>query len=136
MFLFDMWEQLADEAPKETVVCEGAYNVHTSPIGQYRVNLTYGDLTLIVAMIEDYVRGLEATHSNDMALQYHIDKFKHISEKIQKQIEYDYEKKKEKCAKKKKDDDIGEDAMILALKKSMREAEAKEAVKDDASKQS
>lgn len=130
MFAFDLWEQLADEAPKETVVCDGAYDVHSYPIGQYRVNLTYGDLTLIIAMIEDYVRGLEATHSNDMAWQYHIDKFKHISEKIQLQIGYDYEKKKVKCAKKKKDDDIGEDAMILALKKSMKEAEAKEMVKD------
>jgi hypothetical protein len=64
-----------------------------------------------------------------MVWKYHIDKFKHISEKIQLQIGYDYEKKKVKCAKKKKDDDIGEDAMILALKKSMKEAEAKEAVK-------
>ena len=136
MFLFDMWEKLADEAPKETVICDGAYNVHTSPIGQYRVNLTYGDLTLIVAMIEDYVRGLEATNSNNMAWQYHIDKFKHISEKIQLQIGYDYEKKKEKCVKKKKNDDVGEDAMILALKKSMKEAETKEAAEDDASKQS
>ena len=131
MFAFDLWEQLADEAPKETVVCDGAYNVHSSPIGQYRVNLTYGDLTLIVAMIEDYVRGLEALHKDDVSWQWHINKFKHISEKIQLQIDYDYEKKKEKCAKKKKNDDIGEDAMILALKKSMKEAEAKEAVKDE-----
>ena len=124
MFLFDMWK---DNMSKEDIVCEGAYDVHSSPIGQHRVVLTYGDLTLIIAMIEDYLIGLETIHNEDPFWKWHIDKFKHISKKIQLQINYNYEKKKEQCEKKKeKEGDIGEEAMILAIKKQENTATKKE----------
>lgn len=111
------WDE--NDAPEEEVEITGVLNLKVMPVSNYKVSLAYGDLTLIVAMIEDYIKGLDVMKEGDIQWEcYYRKKFKSISERIQKQIEYDYEAKLKKCLKAKDSkSDIGEDALILALKK-------------------
>lgn len=119
--IFDI---LTDGVPEELVPIKGVINLKAHPICDYDVHLTYGDLVLIVAIMRDYVRGFDklvATNQSPLHPMeyecYYRNKFLGIAEKISSQIDYDYEAKLKKCTKKAKDDDIGEDALVLALKK-------------------
>ncbi len=114
----NLWDILSAEAPEEEVEIKGAVNLKAHPISNYEVRLAYGDLVLLVAMVEDYIKGLDVIKADDIQWQvYYRNKFKKISNNIQEQIEYDYQKAFEKCIKKKdKDSDIGEEAMALAIK--------------------
>ncbi len=114
----EIWDILQQSAPEDEVSIKGIVNMHTHPISDYDVSLNYNDLVLLVAMCEDYVRGLDKIlESNILWETYYRGKFKGISDKIQKQIEYDYEKAREKCTKNKKTDDVGEDALALVIKR-------------------
>lgn len=127
----DIWDLLSSEAPQSDVKVNGALNVHSKgKIEPFEVTLTTGDLVLIVSMIEDYIKGLDVIRADDIQWTvYYHKKFKGISEKIQRQIEYDYAKAVEKCRKnaaKESNSDIGDEAMSLMIKKAEREAKAKE----------
>lgn len=114
----NIWDVMQQDAPEEAIKVVGAIDVHSMPISEFEVLLTYGDLTLIVAMIEDYVRGLDQIKAGDLNWEvYYRTKYKEMSKRIQEQIKYDYEKQLAKCMKSQKQDDIGEDALVLALKR-------------------
>lgn len=114
----NIWDMMQKDAPEESIKVVGAIDVHSMPISEFEVLLTYGDLTLIVAMIEDYIRGLDRVKADDLNWEvYYRVKYKQMSERIQKQINYDYEKQLVKCMKEHKQDDIGEEALVLALKR-------------------
>lgn len=119
-----LWDMLGLDAPQEKVAIEGIVNLKTMPISDYKVHLCYGDLKLIVAMIEDYIQGLDVIKADSIDWNaYYRKKFKDISTRIQEQIEYDYDKAMEKCRKTRADNsDIGEDAMALMIKRQMKEA--------------
>ena len=51
---FDLWDILVKESPAEDVKINGAVNVHSSPISNYEVALSYGELTLIIAVLSAY----------------------------------------------------------------------------------
>lgn len=121
-----LWDMLLSEAPQEQVPVEGIVNLNTMPISDYKVRLCYGDLKLIVAMIEDYIRSLDVIKKDDIQWNaYYRKKFKAISARIQEQIEYDYDKAMLKCQKHKEDSsDIGEEAFALAIKRQMKEKSA------------
>jgi len=125
-----IWDYLSTEEPAEDVNILGALNVHAKgKIGPFEVHLTTGDLILIVAMIEDYIRGLDVIKAGDVQWEvYYRKRFKDMSTRIQDQIDYSYEKHLKKClkAQHEKEDDIGDEAMSLMIKKAKREAEAKE----------
>lgn len=115
---FEIWDYLSNEAPEEAVDIKGALNTREMPVSEYKVRLSYGDLVLIISMLEDYVKGLDKIKKEDIQWKaYYRQKFKKISEQIQTGIDYDYEKKLKECMKKtKKNSDVGQDALILALK--------------------
>lgn len=121
-----LWDMMSQG--EEEVKVNGALNVHSKPkVTEFEVTLSTGDLTLIVAMIEDYIRGLDVIKADDIQWDvYYRKKFRRMSEHIQEQIDYDYDKALAKCQKKAaKEDDIGEEAMSLMIKRSMKEAERK-----------
>ena len=131
--LFDL---MAQEAPEDEVVIEGAVNLNAHPISDYKVKLAYGDLVLIISMLRDYVKGFDAMaaegilpiNENHYNAYYRV-KFMGMATKISEQIEYDYDKKMAQCLKKmsKEDNsDIGDEAMSLMIKKAQREAAAKQ----------
>lgn len=125
----ELWDLLSEG--QENVKVNGALNVHSKgKIQPFEVTLTTGDLTLIVAMIEDYIKGLDVIRETDIQWQvYYRKKFKEVSEKIQNQIDYDYEKAVKKCLKKQEKEnnsDIGDEAMSLMIKKAQKESQPKE----------
>ena len=117
------------------VPIKGAVNVRSHPIKDFDVRLAYGDLTLIVAMLRDYVRGLEVIKEGDIYWDYYLKKFRDMADKIGKQINYDYDEHYQKClkkAEKESNSDIGDEALSLAMKRGMAktkpaETEAKQA---------
>jgi len=123
---FDLWDILVKESPAEDVKINGAVNVHSSPISNYEVALSYGDLTLIIAVLRDYVKGLDKLlEENTLPIDsieyeaYYRKKFMQIADRISKQIDYDYDEQCKKCLKKMgkaNSSDIGEDALVLALR--------------------
>ena len=123
----EIFDILLKDVPEEVVKITGAINVKTSPISEHEVFLAYGDLTLIIAVLRDYVKGLDQMllenrlPVNEIEYEaYYRKKFLDIANKISEQIEYDYDKKREQCIKKmEKADksDIGEEALSLALKR-------------------
>lgn len=119
-----IWDLIHTEGHQELVPIEGIVNLNSMPISDYKVSLCYGDLKLVIAMIEDYVSGLDIIKANDIQWNaYYRKKFKDISLRIQEQIEYDYQKAKKKCLKESQSEsDIGEEAMALMIKKSIRKA--------------
>ncbi len=122
--LFNYLESL--EGNDREIDVKGAINPRKS-LKEIEVRLSYGDLTLIVAMIRDYVRGLDEVKQDDIQWQaYYRNKFWDMAEKISDQIGYDYDAALQKCLKKQeKESDVGEDALILALKKAPKPKEDK-----------
>lgn len=124
------------ENPEEEVQVEGVVNLKTSPISHYKVSLCYGELTLIIAILRDYVKGLDKMlEDGDLPINeieyeaYYRNKFLGISDKISEQIEYNYEEKLKKCLKKlQKEDnsDIGEEALSLTMKRAAKAYEQKQ----------
>lgn len=105
--------------------------------GEREIKTCYGDIYKIVNALMDYARLLElACDEWDLqgfhraTYEYHAKKLRAIAKKYQVGIGYDYDVTVAKCeAKKKKphkDDDIGGDAMELALKQARRQAQKEE----------
>ncbi|MBR4607216.1 MAG: hypothetical protein IKO41_13460 [Lachnospiraceae bacterium] len=121
-----LWDILSEEAPKEMIPIHHAINVKSMPIKECNVSLAYGDLVLIVCMIEDYIKGLDVAMEGDFGWDvYYRSRFSKMSAEIQKKIEYDYAAKLEKCRKKQNKEsnsDIGEEALSLAMKRAANSA--------------
>ena len=123
----DLFEYLATLQQDDTQVeIKGAINVKSSPISEYEVRMSTGDLTLIVAVLHDYLIQIDKMLETDetppnyhRALwEYYKDKFKKITDNISAQIGYDYEKAKEKCKKdadKKSTSTVGGDGLEMAI---------------------
>lgn len=124
---YELWGEALENVTDEIVPIKGAINTKTSPISHYEVNIAYGDLRLIVAVLRDYVKEFDALTEegncpiNELEYEvYYREKFMQIANRISKQIEYDYDKQVAICQKKaaKVDNsDIGEDGVTLALKR-------------------
>ena len=104
--------------------------------GPCEIKTCYGDICKIVNALRDYSKmlrmvcdewGLQGFHR--ATYEHHADVLEKISKKFQMGIGYDYDAAVEKChrkrAKKSHQDDIGEEAMVLAFRKSQRVADKK-----------
>lgn len=102
--------------------------------GPCEIKTCYGDICKIVNALRDYSRLLRMA-CDEWALpafqqaffELHAEKLETISKKFQSGIGYDYDKALEKCQKKRRKhrDDIGDEALALAYRKSQMEAETK-----------
>lgn len=112
--LFDYLAEQKNNDREINVV--GAVNPKES-MNEIDARLSYGDLILIVSMLRDYVRGLDNIKQDDIQWQvYYRKKFLTIADEISEKLKYDYDETLEKCLKKRGKNDIGEEALILALK--------------------
>lgn len=124
---FTIWELLSEDFPDEEVSIEGAVNTRSRPISEFKVRLAYGELTLIVAMLRDYVKELDKRLDDGTIginpLEYEVyyrPKFMNMAERISKQINYNYDEQLEKCLKKMEkhnNSDVGEEALALAARR-------------------
>lgn len=90
---------------------------------EYAVSCSYGDIVLIICMLHDYVKMIDEIKGEDIEWKtYYRKKLLDMADRLAGQIEYDYNDALEKCQKKwqkrEKESDIGEDALVLALKKA------------------
>ena len=124
-----LWDELTKDVPDEDVPVEGAVNLKSKPISEFKVRLAYGELTLIIAMIRDYIRELDTRlengtlNMNEVEYQYYYrPKFLAMADRISQQINYDYDKQVEKCRKKmlkgNSNSDVGEEALALTFKRT------------------
>ena len=119
--LFDYLETLKEK--DEPVYVKGAVNLKSKPISHYEVTASYGDIVLLISMCRDYVKALDEVRRDSIDWQaYYRKKFMGIADRLQEQIGYDYDAAVKKCRKKadkrESNSDIGEDALLLALKRS------------------
>jgi len=104
--------------------------------GPCNIRTCYGDICRIVNALRDYSRLLrmvceewDLSGYHEAVYQLQADILEKISKKYQMGIGYDYDAAVEKCRRKAEkrspEDDIGEEAMTLAIRKSQRAAEKK-----------
>lgn len=104
--------------------------------GPCHIKTCYGDICKVVNALRDYARllrmvcdewNLQGFHR--ASYEHHADDLEKISKKYQAGIRYDYDAAVEKCRRKteknRRDEDIGEDALLLAIQKGQRGAEKK-----------
>lgn len=123
-FLFGFLREIEAGMSKDemkTVMIEKAINLKL--LCDYVVSCSYGDIVLIICMLHDYVKMLDEIKGDDIQYQaYYRKKFITMADRLADQIEYDYDAAVEKCRKKNEkeehNNDIGEEAMALAVKRS------------------
>lgn len=109
--------------------------------GVHEFKTCYGDICKTVNALRDYAQLLimacdqwELTGFHRALYEYHSEKLCEIAGKLQRGIGYDYDKAVARCQRKKKqkrkDSDIGEDALILAFGQSTDFADKKEENED------
>ena len=96
----------------------------------------YGDVVKIVNALRDYAKLLE-TVCDEWELggfhraiyEYQAEKLRQIADKLQRGIGYDYDAAVRKCqklrGKRPRNADVGEEAMVLAVKRGFEQAQAK-----------
>lgn len=117
-FLHEVEKKMSKEEEKQVMI-EKAINLRL--MCDYVVSCSYLDVVLIICMLHDYIKMLDEIKADDIQYEaYYREKFTKMADRLAEQIEYDYEKQTAKCLKKRnareKDSDIGEDAMVLAVK--------------------
>lgn len=104
--------------------------------GPRQIKTCYGDIYKIVNALMDYSRMLEQVCDewdlqgfHRATYEYHAEKLRDIAKKYQAGIGYDYDAAVERCKARKnrprRDDDVGGDAMELALKRTHQEQKKK-----------
>ena len=104
--------------------------------GAHEVKTCYGDVVKIVNALRDYAKLLELVCDewdlggfHRATYEYHAEKLRQIADKFQCSIGYDYDAAVQKCqkmrGKKPRNDDVGEEAMVLAVKRGFEQAQAK-----------
>lgn len=99
------------------------------------VYLTPGDMYKICNALHDYCSVLEeartgAEHSGyeNITVEDYIKRLKKVQHKLEKALDYDVAKAIEKCEKKKpkKENDIGEDALVLSFTRTQKKEKPEE----------
>lgn len=101
--------------PEEDVKIIGVINIKT--LSDFNIQSTYRDIFLIINMLDDYVRILKSPEiEKSIYLDYMTGQFERISRELTEQIGLDKEKMYKRCKNRQQDNDIGEDAMVLAFR--------------------
>ena len=118
-FLWDAEQAVKPDAGKEVQV---EHCVNIKKLCDYKVSCSYGDLVFIICILKDYLKLIE--DKEGVMWDYYKEKFSKLADKLSTQIAYDYEKQLEKCQKKMNakavNNDVGEDAMALAVQRRKR----------------
>ena len=117
--LKDTERSIKDEANKEVEV---EHCINIKKMCDYKVSCSYRDIVFIICILKDYLKLIK--DKEGMMWDYYRDKFEKLADKLSAQIEYDYEKQLEKCRKKMNtkttNNDVGADAMTLAVQQKKR----------------
>lgn len=113
--LFEYLKENNEKISENPIEIKGVIDINT--FSDFSVQSTYRDIFMIINMLDDYVTILRNSEMHrDYYSQYMIRQFERISTELSEQINLDKEKMYRKCRKMVKQDSIGEDAMVLAVK--------------------
>ena len=108
-----------EEADKQVKV---EHCINIKELSDFKVSCSYGDMVFIICILKDYLKLIAEKEGH--IWDYYRKRFAKLADKLSAQIGYDYEKQLEKCRKKmgaiEKQDDVGEEAIALAVKRSGR----------------
>lgn len=104
--------------------------------GTHEVKTCYGDVVKTVNALRDYARLLEMVCEewnlsgfHQATYEYQAERLRQIADKFQRGIGYDYDAAVRKCQKLRgknpRSADVGEEAMVLAVKRGFEQAQAK-----------
>lgn len=114
------WHYWNNKAAKENQIetCEGELRIIVDALADY-----YDYASRYIEEMEGYAKA---------AWENRIEKIRKIQSKIEQSIGYDRDKQLEKCQKKRKEnnDDVGEDAIVLALKRGKTDGKNKNGCKE------
>lgn len=99
-FFDELQKELASEHP---VVLDNACEWKKGELHEYKINTTYSDVVLLISMLHEYIELLNGT--DGVRMEYYRNRFKAITEYLEKGIDYDYQEHLEKCHKKADKDD-------------------------------
>lgn len=124
-FFFEFLQEVEASISKEEqkqVMIEKAINLRL--LCDYVVSCSYGDIVLIICMLHDYIRMADGIRDDIQWKAYYRGRFQKMADRFSEQIEYDYDAAVEKCRKKQKkaegNSDVGEDALVMAMKRGAK----------------
>lgn len=112
-------EDIKDNAGKQVEI-EHCINMKT--LSDFKVSCSYRDIVYMICILKEYLKLIE--EKKGFTWEYYREQFSKLADRLSEQIEYDYDKQMEKYSKrmgkKEREDDVGEDAMALAVKRGKR----------------
>lgn len=114
-------ESIPKEKADKQVKVEHCINI--KELCDYKVSCSYGDMVFVICILKDYLKLIADKEGH--IWDYYRERFAKLADKLSVQIGYDYEKQLEKCrkkldAKETRQDDVGEDAMALAVNRGRK----------------
>ena len=112
-------EDIKEDADKKVEV-EHCINIKKSC--DFKVSCSYRDIVFVICILKEYLKLIEEREG--FTWEYYREQFSKLANRLSEQIEYDYDVQMEKClkkmGKKERNDDVGEDAMALAVKRGKK----------------
>ena len=126
-FLNEAEKGVKKESEKQVMIAKA---INLKLMCDYVVSCSYGDIVLIICMLHDYVKMLDEVRSDIQWDTYYREKFIKMADRLSEQIAYDYDAAVEKCRKKSRQkessSDVGEDALVLVMKRAKEKKKKEE----------
>ena len=93
--------------------------INIKKLCDYKVSCSYQDVVFIICILREYLRLI--SDKDGVMWDYYRQRFAKLADGLAAQIEYDYDLQMEKCIKKmgkQAENDVGEEALALAAKRS------------------
>lgn len=120
--LLDVADQdIREEDVNKQVEIEHCINIETLSV--FKVSCSYRDVVFIICILKEYIKLIDEEEGH--MWQYYREQFSKLADQFSEQIDYNYDEQMKKylkkIGKKERNDDVGEDAMALAVKRGKRQ---------------
>lgn len=94
--------------------------INIKKLCDYKVSCSYQDVVFIICILREYLKLI--SDKDGVMWDYYRQRFAKLADRLAAQIEYDYDLQMEKCikkmGKKQAENDVGEEALALTVKRS------------------
>lgn len=124
--LDQLGSEISEENKKKLVNVQKMIN--SKKMCFYTATCSYQEVVFIICILHHYIDSMES-YKDDIWWSYYYDVFVKLANRLAMQIDYDYEKSKEKCLKK---SNIGGDALEIMIEREMAKSDQSLTGKEDA----